>query len=357
LKITSVEAIAFRDVSDAGESLATLVEVHSDRRVSGVAILPGDLRCGVTHAGRLVIDEDPRGVLGLNRLLLDSLPPGRSDSSISALDVALWDLKAKLLGEPLWRALGASRPRVNAHAAGFDSTEPSDAFAARCSGAVDQWGFRAIKLQAGGTDEANLSRLEVLHDTLSGRTRQAALMIDLQEQLSAKDSVRLTRMLEERFDLTWVEEPAKSLDCAALRHVSDSVRAAVCAGAKLQAARDFLPHFRERSLDVVEINIANGGITAALEVADCAFGYELPVVLSAIPGNVHAHLGAALPYCMSLEIVEANAARIVFETGVEIVDGWAVAGDRPGLGLEVDRAALDRMTLGPRAIVDSRAPA
>lgn len=345
MKITHVEAIAFKGASGAGERVSTLVEVHSDQGVSGIAILPGDLRSQVTQAGGLLVDEDPRGVLGLHRLLLDSLPQGQFDSGISALDVALWDLKAKLLEEPLWRTLGGSRPRVNAHAAGFDFMESQDAFAARCSAAVEQFGFRAIKLQAGSSDAADLIRLEVLRDALSARTRQPVLMIDLQEKLSAKDAVRLTRTLEEGFDLAWVEEPAPSWDCAALRHVSDSVRAAVCAGAKLQTTRDFLPHFRERSLDVVEINIANGGITAALEVANCAFGYELPVVLSAVPGNVHAHLGAVMPYCMSVEILEAKASRTVFDTGVQVVDGWAVAGDRPGLGLEVDRAALESRAL------------
>lgn len=354
MKITRVEAIAFENAS-AGDGPSTLVEVHSDPGVSGIAILAGDLRVHAIHAGRLLINEDPRAVIGLHQLLRDSLPPGPFDSGISALDVALWDLKAKLQDEPLWRTLGASRPRVNAHAAGFDPAESNDALAKRCSQVVAQSGFRAIKLQVGAGDAEDLNRLQLLHDALSARTRQPALMIDLQERLSAKEAVRLTRNLEERFDLTWVEEPAQSWDCAALKFVSDSVSAAVCAGANLQTTRDFLAHFRERSLDVVEISIANGGITAALEIADCAFGYELPVVLSATPGNVHAHLGAAMPYCMSLEIVDSLPARTVFDTGVKIVDGWAEAGDRPGLGLEIDRAALDRMAVGPRAIVDSRA--
>jgi len=331
LKITRVEAIAFRNATGVGESLSTLVEVHSDQGLSGISVLPGDLRSQATHAGRLLIGEDARGVLGLHKLLLDALPRGQFDCGISALDVALWDLKAKLLDEPLWRTLGGSRPRVNAHAAVFDPVELS--------------GFRAIKLQVGADDAADMSRLQLVHDVLSGRTRPPVLMVDFQEKLSAKDAVRLTRRLEERFDLTWVEEPAQSWDSAALKYVSDSVRAAVCAGEKLQTTRDFLPHFRERSLDVVEINIAHGGITAALEVANCAFGYELAVVLSAVPGNIHAHLGAAMPYCMSLEIIDAKASGTVFETGVEIVDGWAVAGDRSGLGLEIDRAALNLRAL------------
>ena len=72
----------------------------------------------------------------------------------------------------------------------------------------------------------------------------------------------------------------------------------------LASLAEFLPHFQHRSADVVQIDIGAIGITAALQLADAAFGYELPVTLSAVPGNIHAHLAGAMPYFMSLEVVD-----------------------------------------------------
>jgi L-alanine-DL-glutamate epimerase-like enolase superfamily enzyme len=68
----------------------------------------------------------------------------------------------------------------------------------------------------------------------------------------------------------------------------------------------------------------------------------LPVVLSQYPGNIHAHLAAVMPYCMSMEVIDPVPTEGVFTTDVHIEDGWAIAGDQPGNGLVIDHEALDR---------------
>jgi hypothetical protein len=77
----------------------------------------------------------------------------------------------------------------------------------------------------------------------------------------------------------------------------------------------------------------------------------LPIALADSPGNLHAHLAAAMPYCMSMEVVDPIPATGVFTTDVRIEDGWAVGGDRPGHGLVIDQEAL------AKAAIDQLPPA
>ena len=88
-----------------------------------------------------------------------------------------------------------------------------------------------------------------------------------------------------------------------MKQVSNAISGAVCVGGELGVS-EFLPHFQHRSADVIEIDIGTVGITGALQIADAAFGYELPVTLTATAGNIHAHLAGVMPNFMSLEVLD-----------------------------------------------------
>ena len=108
----------------AGDACA--VELLTDAGLTGVSIAPQAMRTPIEALTRdLLIGEDPRGVTGLWQRMQDGQSSRRCDGAIlgamAALDVALWDLKGKINGEPLWKALGGSRPRARAHAAGIDA--------------------------------------------------------------------------------------------------------------------------------------------------------------------------------------------------------------------------------------------
>lgn len=151
--------------------------------------------------------------------------------------------------------------------------------------------------------------------------------------------------MEERFDLGWVEEPARRWDFLGLRRISDSVRSPVCAGENLDTLGDFLPYFHHRCADVIQVSYGMTGITCALQLADAAYAYELPVTLGGSPGNIHAHLATVMPNFMCLEVVDPGPGDGVFNSDVQIVDGWAMPGERPGLGIEIDRDALARQAV------------
>jgi len=361
LKITGAEAtLLFRSPgrppgtapSPGGpkRQLCCVVELATDEGLVGIGVGDADVRVQIRQlTGALLEREDPRGVTGLWQRMMEarvrSSQAGLLNYAIAMLDMALWDLKAKANAEPLWKTLGGSRPKVNVHAGGCELHASDEELSGWFRMMALQFGIRGGKLKVGRDPEADLRRLALMREALLERTAEPELMIDVDECWSPKEATRRVRELERQFDLSWVEEPAGRWDFPGLKRVSRSIRAAVCAGGKLETPAEFLPHLSHRALDVVEVGTRSGGITGALQVADAAFGYELPVALSASVGNVHAHLGAALPYCMSMEVVEPLAADNVFSGDVRIEEGWAVAGDRPGHGLVIDRKALARASI------------
>jgi L-alanine-DL-glutamate epimerase-like enolase superfamily enzyme len=306
-------------------------------------------------ARELLFGADPRGVTGLWQRMVNatrSTPWARSAApAVAALDLALWDLKAQAHGDPLWRALGASRPRVNAHLR-VPAASCTGAAGDSMTGVLQASGFRGALL-AGDTGEATdcAQRLTALRDALRHDTDEPALMLELRTIATAKEAERCVRTLERTHDLTWVELLAMSMDAAGLKRVSNAVSAAICGGRWLGGPDDFAPHFRARSLDVVQVGWTNAGITGALQIADTAFGFELPVALTAAPGHLNAHLAAALPLCMSLEIDDAFAHGDAVASDVCVEQGWVVAGDRPGLGVVLDPGAAARPGDSPTGAV------
>jgi L-alanine-DL-glutamate epimerase-like enolase superfamily enzyme len=359
LKITGVKTTAFRRPTggtpiDGDARLAAvqgancLVELSTDAGIVGVGIGTGDTREPAQRIAKsFLLNEDPRGVTGLWECMVAGMSgSGRPPTdAIAVLDLALWDLKAKARQEPLWKTLGAARPRVNVHAGCPELPASDQALFDWYAALARRFGFRGAILKVGLDQEADLRRLEVMRKALLPRAREPALMIDAAECWSPKEAIRRVREMEGQFDLTWVQEPARRWDFLGLKRVSNAIRSAVCAGTGLATPGDFLPHFHHRALDVVQVALGSAGITGALQLADAAFGFELPVALAPSPGNIQAHLAAALPYSMSMEVVDPDPVQGIFTSDVIIEDGWAVAGDRPGHGLVIDRDALAKAVI------------
>jgi L-alanine-DL-glutamate epimerase-like enolase superfamily enzyme len=141
------------------------------------------------------------------------------------------------------------------------------------------------------------------------------------------------------FDLTWVEEPARRWDYRGLRQVSRSIKAAVATGENLDEISEFMPLIANDAVDVVEVGSGTSGITGALQVADMAYGFELPVAMMNSPANFMAHLAAALPNHLMMEVAElGREVGMTFDCKIE--DGWIVLGDTPGHGMNFDETRL-----------------
>ena len=327
-------------------SAGMVVFVDSDEGITGVSIGSPGARSAVHSLEPLIVGKDPRGVKGLWKRMLDAVFKGGNEGvasdAISAIDVALWDLKAKANDEPLWKTLGASTRYVRAYASGIDMPLSDEELAGFYEGMAAK-GVSAGKLKVGVDRETDLRRIGIMQDALktSGKTPQ--LMVDSNEYWSPKQAIRNIRAFEERFELLWCEEPARRWDYRGLRKVSRSVTAAVATGENLSDIKDFMPLIANEAVDVVQIGIGTTGITGLMKVADLAYGFELPVSMMNCPVNFMAPAAAAIPNHMMMEVVDDRDAGIL-SIDSTIEDGYIVLGDAPGLGLTVDKEGLERLS-------------
>lgn len=333
-------------VVDSGTTSVPIVLLTTDVGLLGVGL---GSNAHVEDLFPVLDGQDPRAALALyDRMLARVFKAGHAGAvfgTIGALDMALWDLKAKAADEPLWRTLGAQDHVVPAYASGLDAPLTDDElcelhqrFAAR--------GFDAVKLKGGLDVSADLRRLHLVSDLYtSARGRQPALMIDANESWSRKEAVRHVHRIEEELDLAWVEEPVRRWDVDGLAVVSRGVRASVATGENLTGLEQFRPLISANAVDVVQTG-SIWGITHFLRVATLAQAFDLPVSPVGYNANPLAHAAAAVPNHLSIEVQDLGLPEGI-RADQHFEDGMVVLGDAPGLGIEVDENAVGNAGAAP----------
>lgn len=364
MKITGVRTKLYeielkRPIGDANnpigrKRMASLaVFIDSDEGITGVSLGSPGARAHIHGmVENLLVGRDPRGVRGLWKRMVDFVFKGGNrgiaGDALSSIDVALWDLKAKANNEPLWKTLGASTRCVKAYASGLD-LPLSDTELRAYYESMAKLGMSAGKLKVGLDPEHDLRRIGIMQEALATSGKKPTLLIDSNEYWSPKQAIRHIRFFEEHYDLTWVEEPARRWDYRGLRKVSQSVRAAVATGENLDEIGDFMPLIANEAVDIVEVGSGASGITGALQIAELAYAFELPVSVMNCPANFMAHLAAALPNHIMMEVLGAGR-DVLMRVDNHIENGWIVLGDKPGLGIEFDEEKL------AAALVDRPSP-
>jgi L-alanine-DL-glutamate epimerase-like enolase superfamily enzyme len=316
-----------------------VVLVETDAGITGVGLGPHPELERVFAA---IEGEDPRAVTALYDRMLDRVfktgHAGAVFGTIGALDTALWDIKAKAAGEPLWRLLGARSPRVPAYASGIDIALSDEELATVYKRYAER-GLTAAKLKGGLDVDRDRARLELVRDVLAeAGCPRPALMLDANETWSRKQAVRHVAELERTIDLTWVEEPVRRWDAEGLAAVSRGVRAAVATGENLTGLEQYQPLLAAGGVDVVQSG-AVWGITHFLRVAVLAHAHDLPVSPVGGTPNPLVHAAAAVPNHIACELQDlTNPAGL--DTDIQVEDGEIVLGERPGIGVEVNEKAL-----------------
>lgn len=255
--------------------------------------------------------------------------------AFSALDIALWDLRARRLGVPLWRLLGGFDPKVPCYAGGIDLDFTLDQLLAQTDRNLAA-GFRAIKMKVGRARlSEDVERVRAMREHLGA---DFPLMLDANMRWTADQAVRAARALAP-FDPVWLEEPVVPEDVRGHVRVIREGGLPVAAGENLRSLAEFRLLIEAGGVSFPEPDVTNcGGITAFLKIAHLAEAFCLPVT-SHGAHDLTVHLLAALPNRSYLEVHGFGLDRFIAEP-LRIEEGFAIAPDRPGHGVEFDWQAL-----------------
>jgi L-alanine-DL-glutamate epimerase-like enolase superfamily enzyme len=265
---------------------------------------------------------------------------GAGGMALSAVDVALWDLKAKLLGVPVASLLGQVHDAVPIYGSGGFCTYSLDELREQLGGWVDE-GISRVKMKVGREPADDLDRVRAARDAIG---RDAELYVDANGALSAKQALRFAEQYAE-LDVSWFEEPVSSGNLDGLRLLRDRSPAGMDVAAGEYAST--LLELRQLAgvVDCLQADVTRcGGITGLLAAAAVAEAHELELSGHCAP-TIHAHALAAVPKLRHLEWFHDHVRieRMLFDGFLEPEDGTVRPDpDRPGLGVELRRSDAER---------------
>jgi L-alanine-DL-glutamate epimerase-like enolase superfamily enzyme len=393
MRITDIRTIAVevtldRPVYDANYTMATkpalLVEVETDQGLVGIgeaAHFGGPMASTaqvIEHELKpYLIGADPREIERLwermHRRAYKHARGGIVIAAISGIDIALWDLRGKMAGMPVWQLLGGYRNRVPAYATGGFYAEGKGVreLMTEMQGYVAA-GFRAVKMKVGRNSAIEMSALRAsaergvaevsLAQDLERVTavRKAIgpdirLMVDANGAWDVATAVKMGRAMEEQ-DIYWFEEPVWPDDVAGSAEVAAKVAIPIAGYETCSYGMvDFNDYIRARAVHFVQPDVAwAGGLTETLKIAHMAQAAHLPVA-------PHIH-GSAVAVACALHLLGAvrngSMAETVFPAHALMTElvkepytfdartGEIELPDRPGLGVELDTKTLMKYRVG-----------
>ncbi|CNF10619.1 mandelate racemase [Mycobacterium tuberculosis] len=262
--------------------------------------------------------------------------PGVGAMAVSAVDIALWDLKARLLGLPLARVLPAFHDRVPVYGSGGFTNYPLDRLTAQLGAWVEQ-GIPRVKLKISRRPEEDPRRLTAVREAIGGAPQ---LFADANGALTRKEALYWARRLGAEWDVRWFEEPVPSDDTTGLRQVREQGpgRTEIAAGEYGFVLTDFAGLLEGPSVDCLQADVTRcGGVTGLLQVAGLSAARQIDLSAHCAPA-VSAHAFCAVRRLRHLEYFHdhVRVEHLVFDGNLSPVDGaLRPAADRPGLGLEV----------------------
>lgn len=267
---------------------------------------------------------------------------GIAATAISAVDTALWDLKARLLGLPLVALLGRAREAIPAYGSGGFCSYTDARLADQLGGWAAE-GFRFVKMKVGREPHRDPERAAVARRAIGGRVE---LFVDANGAHDVRHAVAAAKAFADE-GVTWFEEPVTSDDPAGLRFVRDHAPAsmAIAAGEYAWDLDSFRRLLDAGAVDTLQADATRClGITGFAAAAALADAYHVPLSTHCAPA-LHATLACAVPRAVHLEWFHDHVRleRQLFDGGPSVRDGL-VAPDltRPGLGLELKRSDAER---------------
>jgi L-alanine-DL-glutamate epimerase-like enolase superfamily enzyme len=383
LEVHIIKTPDLREDATSSSQDDIVVLVHTDEGITGVGETdtgPWLARAAIESPGShtmalgmrdLLIGRDPLETTAIwENIYTYTCMSGRRGAVISAMgaiDMALWDIKGKALGVPCYKLLGGAH---SDHIVPYASLQPYGDTVADYGQSLVDWlkkargyGYGAAKLECtlgGPYRHAGLRGTDEEMTAILKACRQAAgpdftLMVDVQYLwLDAKSALRTVRRWDD-LDLFFLETPLRvdNLDGYALLARESPVR--IAAGEWLTTRFEFIELMDRGLIDVVQPDVGRvGGLTEALRVCQLAQDRGRLVVphcwKTGIGIAASAHLAAAIPNCPFIEFLPANLTdsalrRDLVTDELEIKEGRLALPQRPGLGIELNRDALERYSV------------
>jgi L-alanine-DL-glutamate epimerase-like enolase superfamily enzyme len=276
--------------------------------------------------------------LELGAALRNAGRPGVAFCALSAVDLALWDLRARLLDVPLATLVPAAHDRVPVYGSGGFCSYADERLAEQLGGWVAQ-GLDCVKMKLGREPARDPRRLTVAREAIG----DAELMVDANGAFGVKEAIRWAKRYVDEWDVRWFEEPVSSADAKGLRRVRDDSRLEVAAGEYAYVLADFRNLLG--SVDCLQVDVTRcGGISGLLRVNGLAAAHGLDLSGHCAP-QLSAHALCAVDRLRHLEYFHdhVRVESMLFDGVLTPVDGALVPDrSRPGNGLELKRADAQR---------------
>lgn len=282
----------------------------------------------------LVLAEDPRDHERIwNAFYWRTMFVGRNGISLmalSALDIALWDLKARACGQPLWRLLGGFSREVKGYGSGGYLSLSTDDLVAEMAEYVAA-GFRAVKMKIGNPDpRRDIERVRAVRAAIGD---DVELYVDANQVYDVKTAIEVARRLADE-NVAWLEEPIPAGDWQGHAAIRRAIPMKLATGETLYTAEPFRDFIAREAVDVVQADVSRvGGVTEWLKVAALARSWNLPMAPHFVL-DVHLPLVAATSNGLCVEVIFPWISPIVGQR-VQPVGGVYKLADTPGFGLSI----------------------
>jgi L-alanine-DL-glutamate epimerase-like enolase superfamily enzyme len=352
-----------------------LVEVETDGGITGIGeagVGGGSTRHAIEQQLRpMLLGEDPLLIEGLwQKMFARTRQFGRRGivmNAISGIDIALWDIAGKVAKLPVYRLLGACRDRVEAYASGgfYQEGKSADDLAGEAEGYRAR-GFRGMKMKVGRNPstqtplrhlvahsqvcevepEEDVARVAAVRRALGPR---AKLMVDVNCAWSPAFAIEMGRAFEP-YQLYWIEEPVATDDIAGSAEIARALATPIAGYETEIGLYGFRELIERGAVDIVQTDIAwSGGFSECRRIAALAQAHHRMVAphafASAVTLAASLHFIASIPNGLVLEF-DQNPNGLRDELLKEPIaidgDGMIPLPERPGLGIELDRAAIER---------------
>ena len=266
---------------------------------------------------------------------------GIASMAVSAVDVALWDLKAKLLGMSLLKLLGALRASIPVYGSGGFTSYTNQQLQRQLAGWIRD-GIIAVKMKIGSHPECDVDRVRAARQAIGS----ADLYADANGAYSARQALHMAEKFV-NFGVSWFEEPVSSDDLPGLRFIRRRAPSCmeIAAGEYGYTQLYFRRMLRAEAVDVIQADATHcGGVTGFLKAAEEADSFGIPLSAHTSP-SLHGHLCCAAPRARNVEYFHDHVRieRMLLDGALAAQDGMLKPDlSAPGLGLNLKKADAEK---------------